>query len=257
MRDDAKGLRKPPLWKGVRRETLVVDGKVRLHQGVREIGIEVRQLLGKEEPFVDHRAATQRAYVEVGKSFPLDRFLDSAPHHIEVAFEQVGADSASVFDHDLFDLGTRRFGLAPQSGDDDRYLPPSVNAMSHPYRVAFDNRATTFLLRLVAPRQEDHSDGKPALLYAVPCSLDMLSEELLRDAEMNSRPVAALAVGVDRTSMRQRTQSSNSQIDDPARNPAVDLGNHPDSARLDGLQQVGTVQAREPCALALKIFVAK
>ncbi len=201
MCHDSKGLSQPPFGKGVGRETLMVDSEIRLHERMGEIGIKVRQLLCQKQSFVDHRTTAQGADVETCESFLLDGFFDSAPHHIEIAFELVVADSASVLDHDLFYLGTRRGGLAPQCRDDDRHLPPAVDAMSHANRMAFYHRATTFLLRLVAPRQEDHADGKPALLHVMSRALDMLTEELLRNTEMNSCAVAALAVGIDRAAM--------------------------------------------------------
>src|SRR5690606_38834566 len=74
----AERLREPPLWEGVRRITLVKDRDPALEQLVGEVGEEIGEAFGEEQPLVDDRARRQAADIEVSDLRRDHLLLDAA-----------------------------------------------------------------------------------------------------------------------------------------------------------------------------------
>jgi len=82
VRDGAKRMRQLPRREGVRRVALMHDRERRDEIRVGEVGIELLDLRGEEEPLVDDRP--RRAGADVGV---LRRLLDLPADDVEISFE--------------------------------------------------------------------------------------------------------------------------------------------------------------------------
>jgi len=234
MGEATERLREPPLRKGIGRIALVIDGKARHEARIREVGIEHRQFLGKEQPLVNDAARRQRADVKALNLGLDDAFLDPPADQEQVLFERVARAVRRVRpgDHDLLDLGPRLHRLVTDHRNIDRHLPPAIDGVAKADDLRFDDGAAGLLRRQIGARQEDLPDCQPVRLGPVAGAVDMFVEEIERQLDMNAGPVAGLAVGIDRAAMPDRLQRVDRRGDDTTRRLAVGRRDQPDAARV-------------------------
>ena len=77
----------------------------------------------------------------------------------------------------------------------------------------FNNTATAFLCGQISARQKHHAHSQPPTIIIMPGAGDMLDEEITRNFNMNTRPIAGLAVGIDSAAVPDRLQRLDSGFD--------------------------------------------
>ena len=232
----AERLRQLPGRHGVGRVALVEQREVGDEALVLQVGIEQGQGFGEEQALVDHRAAAQRADVEVGDVLGQRLLLDPAADQIEVALELVLVDALRVADDDLLDLGPGGRGLLAQHRGVDRHLAPATDRVAEAQDLALDDGAAGLLLVEAGARQEHHADGDA--LVGADRTLDLALEEILRDLDVDAGTVAGLAVGVDRTAVPDRLERLDALDHDLAARLAVDRD---DATDATGVVLVGGI----------------
>ncbi len=247
VREHAERLRQLPLRKGVGRVALMEDREARGESLVEQVGIEGRQMFGQEHALVDHRAARQRADVELGHVLGDRRLLHAPAQHIELLLElAVVEPGVAAADQDLLDLGAGLVGLLADHRDVDRDLAPAQDLVAEAQDLGFDDGAAALLGTEVGPRQEHHADGDPSDLRVFADRIaDVLAEEILRDLDMEARAVAGLAVRVDGATMPHRLQRIDARRHHVAAALAVERHDEADAARiqrLGGIVAVGVGQ---------------
>jgi hypothetical protein len=210
----------------------VIDGEGGDEALVEQIGIEGGELLGQERALVDHRAARQRADVEVLDGLLDGGLLDAAADDVKVGLELLLVDAGAVADHDLLNLRPRRVGLLADHLDVHRHLAPAIDGVALRQDLALDDDAAALLRAQVGARQEDHADGELARPGERAGAADMLLEEILGDLDMDAGAVAGLAVGIDRAAVPHRLQRRDGGRHDLAPRPAVECCDQADAARI-------------------------
>ena len=104
--------------------------------------------------------------------------------------------------------------------------------------LALDDDAAALLRAEVGARQEDHADGKLAGPGERAGAVDVLTEEVLRDLDVDAGAVAGLAVGIDRAAVPDRLQRRDPGRHHLAARPAVERSDQPDTA---GVVLVGRI----------------
>ncbi len=197
----AEGLGQAPGREGVGRIALVIDGEGRGESVVQQVGIEHRDLLGQEHALVDHRAAGQRADVEIADMLGQHLGLDAPADDIEVGLEAALVEALGVGHHDLLDLGAGGVGLLADHRDVHRHLAPAIDGVAEGQDLAFHDRAAALLGGQIRLGQEAHADGQaPGHRFAA-LAADMVAEEILRDFDMDAGAVAGFPIRVDRAAV--------------------------------------------------------
>ena len=227
----------------------MIDREAADEARIGDIGIEVDQVLGEEHALVDDRAAGERADVELADLGFDDRVLDATADDVEVALEDFVGAAKRVADDDLLDLGTGRVGLFADHGRVDRDLTPAIDGIAEFEDLGLDDLPAAFLGGVIGLGQEDLAHRDAAALGGVAETRDLVSEELLRDLEMDAGTVAGLAVGIDRAAMPDRLECGNAGFYDLAPRRAINRGDETDAARIVFVRRV--VDPFEPCCVVL------
>ena len=77
----------------------------------------------------------------------------------------------------------------------------------------FNNAATAFLCGQISARQKHHAHSQPPTIIIMPGAGDMLDEEITRNFNMDTRPVAGLTIGVNSAAVPDRLQGFDSGFD--------------------------------------------
>jgi hypothetical protein len=249
----AERLGQPPGGEGVGRVALVKDREVGDETLVEQVREEGGELLGQEHALVDHRAAGQRADVEVLDRLRLGRLLDAPADDVEIDLELLGGDAAAVGDHDLLDLGPGGVGLFADHLGVHRHLAPAVDRVAADQDLALDDDPAALLGAQVGARQEDHADRDAPGARLVAGARDVLVEEVLGDLNVDAGAVAGLAVGVDRTAVPDRLQGLDAGHDHLAARLAVDRGDQADAAGVVLLGRVVEPHAGQTLGLGAPV----
>ena len=216
----------------------MIDREVGDEAFVQQIGIERGQLLGQEHALVDHRAAAQRADIEIVDVLFQQAPFDAPADDVEVAFKVRIADAAPVIDHDLLDLGPRGVGLFADDGGVDRHLAPAVDVVTEVQDFGLDDGAAGLLGRKIVLGQKHHADREPALGGFVTRAGNVFLEEDLRDLHVDAGAVAGLAVGVDGAAVPDRLERIDARHDHGPPGLTIDRRNQADAA---GIVLVGRI----------------
>ena len=232
VRQHPERLRQPPGREGVGRIALMEDREPRDEARIEKIRIELRKMLGEEHALVDDRPAGEGAEIELRNLRRDRRLLDPPSDHVEVALEGRLVGLERVPDDDLLDLGARRVRLLADAGNVDRHLPPAVDRIAEAENLGLDDLAAALLRGEVRLRQEHlaHRDRAGPRLGAA--ALDDIGEEILRYLDMDARPVAGLAVGIDGAAMPHRLERVDRRRNDLPARLAVEGSDQPDTAGI-------------------------
>src|SRR5260221_7227115 len=238
MGDDAKRLGQTPGREGVGRIALMIDGEIGDEALIQKIGIEGGQVLGEKHALIDHRAAGQRADVELADALSRCGLFNAAANDIEIGFELFFRSAAIVGDHDLLDLGTRGIALFADDADIHWHLAPAIDRIAVIQDLALDNDAAALLLGKIGPRQEDLADGEFLVIDLLATLADEILEEGMGNLHMDTGAIAGLAIGIDGTTMPDRFQRLNAFQDDIPARPAIDRDNGADAAGVMFVRRV-------------------
>ncbi len=231
--EHAERLGEPPGGESVGRIALVIDRKTRDEARIEQVGVEFGKALGEEHPLVDDRAGRERAEIELGDLRGDGLLLDAAADDVEIALERIDIDMTRIGDHDLLDLGARGVRLLADRRDVDRHLPPAIDRVAEIEDLALDDLAAALLRGEIGLGQKHlpHRD-RARIARRLAAALHRLDEEILRDLDMDPRPVAGLAVGIDRAAVPHRLQGVDRRLHHVAPLLAIERGNETHAARI-------------------------
>ena len=232
MRYHPEGLRQAPCGEGVGRIALVINRKARNKARIRQVRIELRQILGQEHALVDERAAGERAEIQLRYLRRDGLLLDPPADHVKVALIGRIVAPLGVPDQNLLDLGPRRIGLLADHRGVDRHLTPAINRVASGEDFRLADLAATLLRGKIGLRQEDHAHRNTARLELIATIAHRLGEEILRDFNMDARAIAGLAISIDGAAVPDRLQRINAGLDNLARGPAIQGGDEADAAGI-------------------------
>ena len=232
MRDHPEGLRQAPGREGVGRIALVINRKARDEARIRQVRIELRQILGQEHPLVDERAAGERAEIQLRNLRRDGLLLDPPADDVKIALIGRVIAPLGVPDQNLLDLGPRRIGLFADHRGVDRHLAPAVNRVARGKNFRLANLPATLLRAKIGLGQKDHAHRDPAGLELVAAIAHRLGKEILRDFNMDARAIARLAIGIDGTAVPDGLERINTGLNDLTRGAAIEGGDEAHAAGI-------------------------
>ena len=207
MGEHPEGLGQPPLREGVGAVTLVIDRKGGLEPLIHQIGVEGGDLFGQHHALVDDAAAGQGAQIHPLNPGGIGGFLNPAADDVQLPLKLLLIDVLFTADQDLLNLGPRRIGLVAQNARVHRHMPPAINVMAHAQHFGFHDGPATLLRAKVGARQEHLPDRDQLFRVRLMArAAHLVIEELDRNLHMDPRPVASLAIGIDRAPVPHRLQ---------------------------------------------------
>ena len=207
--EEPERLRALPGRSGVRREALVEDPERHGERRVAQVGVEVREVVGRAERLVRDRAEGERGHVRARHG------LGTPARAIRAELERVVVEPLRAKEDELLDHGQTRPASSPSAsgatgtGRQPRKLEPLGAA-----RI-LDSRA-----RSLVP-QEDHRE--PAA---------RLGPERVRQRQEDARAVARQPVGGRGASVAHVPKPGEQQIDDLAGRTPRRVGDEPDPAGI-------------------------
>ena len=198
-------------------------------QQIREKGCH---LLGQKHAFVNDRTGRQRTDVKIIDQILHDRFFDAVTHQKKLSFRLFFAHISRHREHDLFNFRAGCDGLLSQGGDINRHLTPAINEMPKGQNFFFNNTATAFLCGQIRARQKHHTHSQPPIIIIMPGAGDMLDEEITRYFDMDTRPIAGSAVGINSAAVPDRLQGLDSGLDNRTPRLAITGRNKPNAAGI-------------------------
>ena len=203
---------KLPTRKCIGRKTLVNKTKCAGHGGVGKLRVELGDLRGEQQAFIDDGARRQRrnikhAFILHFRSGNLG--LCALANYIQFALEGVFRHTCGTANKNLLNvrLGTTRH--ATNCGSIARGVAPAQDAKPFFAHDAFKN---AFTLQAAVPfnRQKHHARGVSARLRQ--CEIKgraLAREKCVRNLNQNARAVARLRVAATRTAVRQIDENLN------------------------------------------------
>ena len=219
-------------------------------------------MFGEEHALVDERTRRKRADVEVRHTRGGNRLFNPLADQEQRAFDLrtvriVGDHVRRRRQHDLFDFRACGVGLFADHGGVHGHLTPSVDVEACAEHLGLHDRAAGLLCAQIRARQKDLTDRNRARLQAMTDPLHLVGEEALRNVQQNTRAVAGLAVGVDRSTVPNGFQGANGELNHLSAGFAV-LGAYkahaagvPLSGRVIGVR---VAQALPVCEIAIDRF---
>ncbi len=243
VRDIAVRMRERPLGERVGREPLVHEAERRHATCVLQVAVVGADLIGEQQPLVDHGAAAHARHVvllAVRELQALDRGAGGLADHVELALERVLHDHViAAADEDLTKqrlLGAhgrahRHFGVY-------RHVAPAEQ------HLAFGMNGALHLLLASQPRgvllgQKDHADAVlagcgqgHALLF------HLLAVQRIGQLQQDAGPVPHQVVGADRAAVVEVFQNLQRLLHDRMALLALDVRDEADAARIVFVRRV-------------------
>ncbi len=233
VRDVAIRMRALPTGKRIGREALVHQAQRADRIGIGKFAVEVRDLRGEQQAFVDDGAAGKRRDVEHLRVFNAglaDFIFCALAHDVEFALEGVFVHAWSAAHENLLDVGLRSARHAADRGGIDRRIPPAEQGQAFFANDALENSFALQALVLL-DRQERHADAVGSGLRQREAEfLAFAGKELVRNLDEHAGAVAGFRIAAAGAAMRQVEQNLNSLADDVVTFLAADAGDKPDAA---------------------------
>ena len=197
VRDVAIGMRSLPTRKCVGGEALMHQAQRAGYVGIGKLLVEVRDLRGKQETFVNNGAARKRRDME--RLRILDAgcrhlTLGALPHHIKLPLKSVLVSECAASDKYLLDVRLRTSRHAANSGRKARGIAPAQHCQALLAHNALQN---SFALqsRMFLHRQKCHPHAISAGKSQFETQFAALAhKELVRDLEKNAGAVSGLGI---------------------------------------------------------------
>ena len=230
-----------PGGEGVGAVTLMNQRQRRHHPGVGEVGVELVDLIGEQQPLVDDRPRRERA--DVGEGLPgeaelAELDLEPLADHEQLPFELVAGRLLPAADKRL---PNHRLDLAGRGTDGaivDRHRSPAEELL--PFFLAKAGKERLGALLLFRFRwQEDVADGPVAGSGQADPGLRRDGvEKLLRHLDEDAGPVSGERITPASAAVGEVFKDLEPLTDDPVAAPAVHVDDKPDAA---GIVLVGRI----------------
>ena len=235
VRDVAVGVRELPGGEGVGAEALVHEAERADHFGIGQFGVEVGDLGGEEQPFIDDGARGERRHVEEVFAWDIalgDFGFGAFAHEVEFALELGFVHSFAAGDEDLLDVGLRVAGHTADGGAVDGRIAPAEDGEAFFAHDAFDD-AFGAEARLRFHGQEGHADAVLAGGRQGEAEFGALAgEELVGDLDEDSGAVAGFGIATAGSSVGQVDEDLDALDDDVVISNPLDVRNEANSAGI-------------------------
>ncbi len=225
--DEAVRVGERPRRERVRREAAVHEGEGALEALVGEVGIERRQLRGRQHPLVHERPRRQRW--EVGGDLVLELVLDALAHDEGLAVEVDAGRSGRVRDDELAERRHHRPRRDAEAVGAHRDVAPGHHGEAFVLDDALDRRLRLLAIERV-DRQEGESDGVvPDRRQVV---TELAAQEAIGDLHEHAGAVAGVGFGSGCSAVVEVAQRPKCRVDDAATGDALEVGDEGHAARV-------------------------
>ena len=229
-------MRERPLGKGVGREALMHERERRHEARVLQILVVLADLVGEQQPLVDHRAAAHARHVVLAAVRELER-LDRARRgladDVELALERVGHDHVgAAADEDLPDAPAPWRAPPATSASRGRPARRASRARPGPRRAprARAPARTPGARRAPSAGTPCRRRTRPAPAATTPCIGHLGAVEVVGNLDQDAGAVAHQRVGADGAAMVEVLEDLQALLDDRVRLAARDVGDEADAA---------------------------
>jgi len=245
----AIGVSKLPAWEGVGGKALVDETEGAGDERIRKFKVELLDLRGEHQSFVDDGATGERRNVEELLLLDLGRgdfIFSAAANQIKTALEIIFGHALGAADKELLYIWLRSAGLAADGITVDRCVAPAQDfeafSGGNPLKNAFALEAA-----VLVHREEDHCHavlagaGKLNAKFAA-----FAGEENVRNLDENAGAIARLGIATRRSAMSEVNENLEPFADDVVAFFAADAGHKAHAARIVLiLRVIETLRIRE------------